>query len=131
MYRRNQYLWSSLIKQSITDTATSELCNIGIIILIVYYPLKLLLSFRVLLVYRFDWFYFEKDCSKFLAKILVWSMCVLEGINFRFSENLACFVFLQYPIWDLLIYLITDDITSQLILFQKLLFFSAIFKWYR
>ena len=39
----------------IMDAATGELCNIGIIILIVYYPLplQLLLSFGILLVYRF------------------------------------------------------------------------------
>ena len=30
--------------------------------------------------------------------------------NVRFSENLACFVFLKHPFWDSLFYLITDDI---------------------
>ena len=76
MYRRNQYLWTSLIKQSITKLPTNELWNIGIIILIVYSPWswKLLLSFRVLLVYRFYWFYFENGYWKLLNEILVWNI---------------------------------------------------------
>ena len=75
MYRRNECLWNSLIKQSITHTGTSRLCNIGIIILIVYYPLpwKLLLLFRVLLVYRFYWCYFKNGYWKMLAEILIWN----------------------------------------------------------
>ena len=61
MYRRNQYFWSSLSKWLMTLTPTSQLCNVEIIILVVYYllPWQLLLSFRVLLVYRFYWLYFE------------------------------------------------------------------------
>lgn len=39
LYGENQSLWSSLIKQIITNIATNKLCRIEIIILIVYNPL--------------------------------------------------------------------------------------------
>ena len=36
--------------------------------------------------------------------------CAYQGVrNVLFSENLACFVFLKHPFWDLRFCLITDD----------------------
>ena len=40
---------------------------------------------------------------------------VLEVRNFRFSENLACFVFLKHALWDSLFYVITGEIILVLI----------------
>ena len=40
--------------------------------------------------------------------------CAYQEVrNVRFSENLACFVFLKHPFWDLPVYLITDDFGSE------------------
>ena len=37
--------------------------------------------------------------------------CAYQGVrNIRFSENLACFVFLKHPFWDSSFCLITDEI---------------------
>ena len=37
--------------------------------------------------------------------------CAYQGVRkIRFSENLACFVFLKHPFWDSSFYLITDEI---------------------
>ena len=35
--------------------------------------------------------------------------CTYQGVNVRFSENLACFVFLKHPFWDSPFCLITDE----------------------
>ena len=36
--------------------------------------------------------------------------CAYQGVrNLRFSENLACFLFLKHPFWDSNFWLITDD----------------------
>ena len=40
--------------------------------------------------------------------------CPNQGVrNVRFSKNLACFVFLKHPFWDSLFCLITDELTKQ------------------
>ena len=40
--------------------------------------------------------------------------CAYQGVtNVRISENLACFVFLKHPFWDLPFCLITDKLFSQ------------------
>ena len=37
-------------------------------------------------------------------------MCAYQGVrNVRFSENLACFVFLKHPFWDLPFCLIANE----------------------
>ena len=41
--------------------------------------------------------------------MIVVGTCVYQGVrNVRFSENLACFVFLKHPFWNSLFCLITD-----------------------
>ena len=50
--------------------------------------------------------------------------CAYQGVrSFRFSETLACFVFLKYPFWDSPLCLITDDLwnckVSQFSFFPK------------
>ena len=38
--------------------------------------------------------------------------CAYQGVrNVRFSKNLACFVFLKHPFWDLCVCLITDEVS--------------------
>ena len=40
--------------------------------------------------------------------------CVYQGIrNVRFSENLACYVFLKHPSWDSPFCLITDELRKE------------------
>ena len=37
--------------------------------------------------------------------------CAYQGVrNVRFSENLACFIFLKHPFWDSPFCLITDEL---------------------
>ena len=52
--------------------------------------------------------FFEK--RTFLAS---WYARAYQGVrNVRFSENLACFVFLKHPFWDSPFCLITDDLSD-------------------
>ena len=48
------------------------------------------------------------------------STCAYQGVrNFHFSENLACFVFLKHPFWDLPFSLITDEVCTGYIYLSK------------
>ena len=44
-------------------------------------------------------------------------VCVSGVRNVRFSENLACFVFLKHPFWNSLFYRITDEKSETLFFF--------------
>ena len=50
----------------------------------------------------------KQTCSWTLSVV---RMCAYQGVrNVRFSENLACFVFLKHPFWDSPFCLITDEV---------------------
>ena len=56
--------------------------------------------------------------------------CPYQGVrNIHFSENLACFVFLKNPFWDLHFCLITDEIEELIGYPQKIITYILNFRW--
>ena len=51
----------------------------------------------------------ENKPRQIFRKTNISYVCVSGGRNVLFSENLACFVFLEHPFWDSPVCLITDD----------------------
>ena len=54
--------------------------------------------------------------------------CTYQGVNVRFSGNLAYFVFLKHPFWDSPFCLITDELLVFIVLFDT--FFLLVAKLY-
>ena len=58
----------------------------------------------------------QNGCFRYVLSMYVLSMydllvCAYQGVrNVRFSENLACFVFLKHPFWDSSFCLITNQL---------------------
>ena len=52
-----------------------------------------------------------KHAKFYKKRIFLTRTCAYQGArNIRFSENLACFIFLKHPFWDSAFCLITDEI---------------------
>ena len=72
-----------------------------------------------------NWCFKETKHAKFSEKrtfVTPWCARTYQGVrNVRFSENLACFVFLKHPFWDSPFCLITDEFYASKISFENFL----------
>ena len=56
----------------------------------------------------------DKEKGRLSKRVLISTPCAYQGVkNVHFSENLACFLFLKHPFWDLPFCLINYEIDSQ------------------
>ena len=60
------------------------------------------------------WVFQENKARQIFPKTDISYLLIQRVRNVRFSENLSCFVFLKYPLWDMLFCLIADELKRTL-----------------